>query len=511
MEFKIGNEALASYKRLDYTPWHALAEFIDNSTQAYFNNQKELESLYKKTGEKLTVKITYDEANDLLRITDNACGMDTKDLERALTVGKPPPNTNGRSRYGMGLKTAACWFGDNWSIQTKKHGKDQGIRVDLNIPDVIAGKKSGVKDSPLKGMPKDLHYTTIEISKLHRKLKGRTKGKIKQFLSSMYREDLRNNRLSLWWDEEEIAWTEIDSNIFVGSDGRRWKKDFSFEVDGKKVKGWVAILHRGSRENAGFSILHCGRVIKGWPDSWRPTSLFGQDLGTNDLINQRLVGEIHLDPFEVTHTKDAILWEGDDENEVLEKLKEKCADYREEARKSRNPKRDQPVDTRGASERAIALAAEEFKAEITSSEMIDALRLEEVLPEKAVNEIKEKILETVKPSIPILETRLDEISVRVYLEPLSISDPYVTVSADQDHEVVVTVNKSHPHFSEYVNEHEVMNYLRHCVYDAIAEWKARKKTSRIDPDTIKMIKDQYLRIKLKMEEHRQDEEGDSVA
>lgn len=46
-----------------------------------------------------------------------------------------------------------------------------------------------------------------------------------------------------------------------------------------------------------------------------------------------------------------------------------------------------------------------------------------------------------------------------------------------------------------------MNYLKHCVYDAVAEWKARKKTSRLDPDTVKMIKDSYLRVKLKIEEH----------
>lgn len=39
------------------------------------------------------------------------------------------------------------------------------------------------------------------------------------------------------------------------------------------------------------------------------------------------------------------------------------------------------------------------------------------------------------------------------------------------------------------------------MYDAIAEWQARKKTSRIDPDTIKLLKDQLLRVSLEIERH----------
>ena len=39
LELKIGPDAIYSYKRLAYTPWHAFAEFIDNSTQAYFDQQ----------------------------------------------------------------------------------------------------------------------------------------------------------------------------------------------------------------------------------------------------------------------------------------------------------------------------------------------------------------------------------------------------------------------------------------------------------------------------------------
>jgi hypothetical protein len=54
---KIGLDAINSYKRLDYTAWHALAEFVDNSTQSYFDNREILDADYKKEREKLTVSI----------------------------------------------------------------------------------------------------------------------------------------------------------------------------------------------------------------------------------------------------------------------------------------------------------------------------------------------------------------------------------------------------------------------------------------------------------------------
>lgn len=46
-----------------------------------------------------------------------------------------------------------------------------------------------------------------------------------------------------------------------------------------------------------------------------------------------------------------------------------------------------------------------------------------------------------------------------------------------------------------------MNYFRHCIYDAIAEWQARRKQGHIDPGTIKILKDGLLRVSLIIEQH----------
>ena len=81
----------------------------------------------------------------------------------------------------------------------------------------------------------------------------------------------------------------------MNSQGDLLKVPFDFIVNGKKVWGWAGVLANGSRADAGFSIIQANRVIKGWPESYRPTTLFGdQEGGSNDLVNQRLVGELFL-------------------------------------------------------------------------------------------------------------------------------------------------------------------------------------------------------------------------
>ena len=50
---------------------------------------------------------------------------------------------------------------------------------------------------------------------------------------------------------------------------------------------------------------------------------------------------MHLDDFEVSHTKDDILWLGDQEEEVERGPKQHSADYREAAKEYRKHKEDQ--------------------------------------------------------------------------------------------------------------------------------------------------------------------------
>ena len=497
----IGPDAITSYRRLAYSPWHAIAEFVDNSTQSYFDNRKVLDECMKDEDDKLlTVSVVYDKAAGVLRVVDNAMGMSSDDLERALHVARPPVNATGRSKYGMGMKTAACWMGNQWTITTKKLGESIEHSVTVDV-DRVAGKQSGGVVATSTPKPTGMHYTIVEIVAMNRIFQGRTLGKIADFLRSMYRSDLRTEILSLRWRDQPLTWDSVEKRLLVASDGTKYRQDFEFDVDGKRVKGWVGILAKGSRADAGFSILQADRVVRGWPDAWRPSSLYGQLQGSNDLVNQRLVGEIHLDGFDVSHTKDNILWRGRQEDDVEEGLKDHCSNYREFAKHRRKDDDDQ----RGPSEVDIKSAIDDLKKELTSPEMVDRINISIIPSPETIGASNERIITSVVDTrTATLQGTINStppIAWKIFLEGMSSNDPHVVSDSTKPNEFTVVVNSSHPYWSTLVGAESVLDYLRQCIYDSVAECQARAKAAGIDSNTIKLLKDHLLRVPLEMESH----------
>ena len=501
MKLVIGPEVVTSYRRLDYSPWHALAEFVDNSTQSYFDNQSTLDEQMQFDPDKnLTVSIVYDRNRGILRVADNAMGMSRQELQRALYVARPPANTSGRSKYGMGMKTAACWMGDKWTVTTKRLGdlREHSVVIDVNA--VARSEPNSVKYTN-RPKSKDAHYTIIEVFEMHRKFYGRTLGKIKDFIRSMYRADIRDSILSLKWQDEELSWDSFD--FYRAADGTKYYREFSFDIGTIPVKGWVGILSKGSRANAGFSIMQARRVVRGWPDAWRPSSLYGQLQGSNDLINQRLVGEIHLDGFEVSHTKDNILWRDSQEEEVEQKLRKICNDYRDFAKKSKSARLK---DQRGPSDITVTAALDELHTELTSPEMVDHINLAVVPPREAIEASSEKIISSVidtqDATLKGTIKSVPPVEWKIFLKDMSPNDPYVVSDSTKETQVIVIVNQSHPYWTAELSSAEsVLDYLRQCVYDSVSEWQARRMNAEIDPETIKLLKDRLLRIPMELESH----------
>ncbi|MCY4611189.1 MAG: ATP-binding protein [Gammaproteobacteria bacterium] len=490
---------------MNYEIWYALAEFVDNSTQSYANNKAALEEAHIQEDEEFEVRITYERGGTepMFRIVDNAMGMDYAELQHALRIANPPSNPNGRCRYGMGMKTASCWIGNRWVIVTKKLGETEEYTVEVDVEKIENGDPE-LKTTIVKNMDPAAHYTRLEIFNHHREFKGRTIGKIKSYLKSMYRQDFRSGSLALFYNGEQLTWEEFEDRLRVNRAGEPFKNEFSFEINGKTVYGWAGILDRGARADTGFSILHANRVVYGWPDAWRPECIFG--LNRNDLINQRLLGEIHLDEFEVTHTKDNIQWYGDDEEQVEKKLEKQIANLISTAR---TPWKDQE-DPRGPSAGEVDIAIAGLKDELLSPEMIDKVSITVLPEESALNESLERIAEPVKSTRqPDIRAVLDQIEVWVYIVSgdFGPNDPYVVCETGQNGKIIVIINLQHPHVLNVEGEQGLINYFRHCVYDAVAEWQAQRLRSKLDPNTIKMLKDQLLRVSFQMEQHASQSEG----
>lgn len=501
-----GHENFGNYRRLAYRWWYALAEFVDNSSQSYLDNRTSLDDVLAEQHEPFRVTITTDK--DFVRISDNAMGMDLADLRRAMVVGKPPENSSGRCRYGLGMKTASCWIGNNCRIITTKLGDSNEYTVDVVVDEIVKGHVH----PPMKTRTAEEgdHYTIIEIREHYHPLRGRTIGKIKDYLRSIYRQDISSKMMVLTYNDNELEWERYsDDEFLVRKDGSFYKKGFIFEIDTdppKVAEGWVGVLRKGSRSKAGFSILHRQRVIKGWPESWRPESIFGLG-GRNDLINQRVVGEINLEEFEISHTKDEINWHGMEEEKIEDGLLKECRSYMETARKARGGE----AEGHGPLPVHVDAAIKTLEAEISTPEFLDMLSLEDALPPaEQLAASNHQVVENAASVEPTFVATLGEMTVKVYIDSIgSPNDPYFINEDKGDEEVLVVVNAQHPHWSMLEGENAVVNYLRHCVYDGVAEHRAAQ-LSRLEPDSVKRLKDNYLRVAFELLQGDGDEEGEAA-
>ncbi|MCB9109270.1 MAG: ATP-binding protein [Anaerolineales bacterium] len=95
---------------MNYKPWFAVAEFVDNAIQSFIDYRDEIEKL-EGTGRKLKVEIEWDATDGgRLIVRDNAAGIHQADYSRAFRPAAIPVDRSGLCEFGMGMKSAACWF-----------------------------------------------------------------------------------------------------------------------------------------------------------------------------------------------------------------------------------------------------------------------------------------------------------------------------------------------------------------------------------------------------------------
>lgn len=509
MKIVFGPEILEAYKRLSYKPWYALAEFVDNSTQSYLNNRELLDKVYQDEGRRLEVKI--DANNDRVIVWDNSIGMSSQELDRAMTIGLPPEIKNGRSKYGLGLKTAAFWFGNVWTIETTKLGESNKIFAELDLVKIVetirhanSEEDQAVRESILESSVKvkegvaspEEHYTRIEISALNKNFTTQLHKNVKEHLRSIYRYDISGGNLILQYNNEILAWSkdEFTSRLRKDSSGIPYYKEIEFEVNKKRVKGWAGVLSKGRRKDAGFSLIQNNRVIRGWPNGYKPPTLFGDiEGGQNTLTNQRLVGELFLDEFPVSHTKDEILFTGLEEDELDGRLAEFLADFRRVAESAAvGEELDSPIDFE-----PIVNGLFEQMQNTTFRAYVNEYPVKEYEEIQQANSIVlARVLE--EPAIDNFSAQIGDLKVNVIINHESSPyDPYLILDyQNSPNEVFVVINKKHPIWDDLTDYTIIAQFLRDCIFDGIAEWKAFRTNQVLQPDTIKSIKDLYMRFKL---------------
>ena len=325
---------LSVLPHLNYRPWYALAEFVDNSLESFLRHSAEVKDMDGKNA-RLRVEVIVDSSEGgSLSVRDNAAGIYQDEYQRAFRLAEPPPHLNGLSEFGMGMKSAACWFGNQFSVRSSALGEPVERTISFDIEEIVT-TKSDVLPVASKPVPASHHYTEVTIIRLHRPPQGRTIRKIKEHLASIYRVFIKDGTLELRYRssgiDEILSYVEPDVLVAPPAESlvRRhklqeepliWRKDIDFNLgSGMRVKGFAALRKRASTAQAGFALFRRKRLIEGsGEDSYRPREIFG---ASTTAPYQRIFGELHLEGFEVSHTKDGFQW---DENEepFLEFLRE---------------------------------------------------------------------------------------------------------------------------------------------------------------------------------------------
>jgi hypothetical protein len=313
---------LSALRHLNYKTWFALAEFVDNAIDSYLKNEQELKAI-EGDDFKLKVYINVNSAENKIIITDNAAGIHQKDFERALKTAEIPPINTGLSEFGMGMKSAACWFSDFWLVKSTAIGEPLERTVIFDVNKIVKEQVEVLEVKNDSAETND-HKTTVELHKVHNIPQRRTLGKIKDHLASIYRDFFRQGILDLYFNDELLIYEEptiLNAPYYRTPEGQNilWKKEieeFPIREGLKIVKGFVALLETQTYTKTGLSLFRRGRVILGSGDEgFKPQEITG-NIGSNR--DKRVFGELHIEGFQVSHTKDG--FKNDDDMQLFIEL-----------------------------------------------------------------------------------------------------------------------------------------------------------------------------------------------
>jgi hypothetical protein len=485
-----------TFGRLNYKPWYAIAEFVDNATQDAFAHEAELR---RDGGPLVHVRVTH--RKDTIIVEDDAHGMELAEISRAVRLNAPPPDTSGRSEFGMGLKTAACWFGRLWTVKSTQLGSDKEYSVTFDLERFVNEKVTEIEIHEGPAHVED-HGTRLEIKQLRNTIMGRQVEVLKKSLTSMYRADLRSGRAVIELNGERLQYAEpAFFSETLPSGEQTWRKNFAVEVVDPStdithdVSGWIGIRDPMSRKEAGFALLRRGRLIIGGYDAgWRPHELFGQ---VGNFPWARLVGELNCDSFPVNFSKDGFAWDGGLEDALIEALVPATRDYKDKAGNIRKG-RQNVID--GSD---VKKSLEEAESRLTRSTLARDLARLEVATPNAVDrtldvDVHDEMVETsddpVELKVPMPGGA--SLTARLFVNKDGrASDEWMVPSFIKDDVVDVFLNRSHP-FIVAASENETSFGLvvHFALATALAEKRARYVGGeQVRPDDLRLHLDTFLR------------------
>ena len=294
-------------KSYPFRPAGVFAEFIDNSIQSYQDNKVAL----KKKGYKF--KITIEKKGKDILISDNAAGISDKFMLKAFEPGNIDYGKKGLNEFGIGMKNAAVWISDFYSVKTCALNENYSKQINFDYKDVIENEVEELEIEYSKANIEET-YTRITLKGLRGSVDNFDFDSIGKELSSIYRIFLATGELTIKFCGKDLQYEYpkvMNLPYFAESIAAKknrqkqpanikWRYDFSFKFRGKNkndkektIKGFVAILDKINKRANGVSYFRNGRVVEGAGDQKVfPASICGNG-GSHQ--HKRIFGELHFD------------------------------------------------------------------------------------------------------------------------------------------------------------------------------------------------------------------------
>lgn len=496
MKIKVGLSSLRIYKNLPYTFWGAVGEFVDNSIQAYLDEEKVLKKKLKKAKEKLTIRIDFDSKTKILKISDNSTGIKRARLEQAFDIGSEISDRNDPNfalgQFNIGMKAAAIWLCEEWEICTKRHDSDKELSLSIINEDVFA-EKDDIPEQEKKIGNVNKHYTLLSFEKLNQVPNITVVNKTKLHLASMYRRFLGKS-IDIIWNGESLTWEE--PILMKHPNGKPFKWNFGPATSpgderNREIRGWVGVLELESkggtagRDRAGISVIRRNRVIQGPPNAWRPKEIYAS--GAGSTINQRIVGEIEFDEGDVTFDKTAISINDLDVLGIY--LGQLVTDYdikRKAQEGSKGQDEDKPVDAKEDKKDLDAI-----KGSVQNSNL-DKITESSIPPTDRIKARIERAFKNAK-STDKTTFKIGNFKLILLAEYKNESIPFVAYKSDKKNEIKVLVNMQHPYITKhYITRNE---YFQFIILMVVARYKI-EINSRLSMDDYFEVLDDVMRLEI---------------
>ena len=230
---------IRTFKFIQNKAHFAIGEFVDNSIQSFIDNKDKLEKLIPEYKPKIEITVT----NNVISVQDNCAGISIDDEDRAFMVAASNPNIAGIGTFGLGMKVSACWFSDEWKVETKHIDEDEIKTFSVDVNKILATNNLSI--GPEVSKSKEEPFTKVIILNPFEDKVPHASGvtSVKEYLADIYRWFINEDQIDIFYNGDKLkyeptAYKNMPSYLDNDGESYDWVTEIPDLDLGDGLKAW---------------------------------------------------------------------------------------------------------------------------------------------------------------------------------------------------------------------------------------------------------------------------------